>query len=118
MNDTPSVSGAQKAATNVEDIVNSILPLDAALGGTTGAAINAGVTLAEKVTNAILVSTATHAAPLAIAEGAVNAVAANAAPVIATLSPADQTRANAALDLWQSAVAEVKAVWGDIEGLL
>jgi len=107
----PVPTSAQKEATTVEGIVNEFLPLTA-LGGPIGGGVAAGITAAEGVANTILASTASHQAPLEIAAGAVTALAANAAPVIAMLPEADQTSVKAGVNLLQTILAGLKAIPG------
>ena len=107
-----TLSGAQQTAATVETDVNAVLPIVAALVPGAGAGIAAGVAGAEAVTNAILTATASHAAPLAVAAGAVNAVASNAAPVIAALPEADQAKATGLLADVQAALAALEHIFG------
>ena len=118
--DSPSggattLSGAQQEAAKVEGDVNAFLPIVSALIPGAGAAISAGVSGGEAVANTIINATASHAAPLTIATGAISALATNAGPVIATLPEGDQATGNAILNDLKAAMAAAEGFFGSFK---
>lgn len=103
-------TGAEKAASNVEAVVNAILPAAAAFGPV-GVEAAAGIGVAENVANAIISATSNHEAPLAIAAGAATALVNNAQPVLATLPAASQEKAKDGLNLLQTILADLQAIF-------
>lgn len=98
--------------TKIENALNVVAGVGAAVGGPIGMAVADGVRVGEAVANAVVASQSTHATALATATDAANALATAAVPVLKTLPEQDAAKAQAGLGLLQTVLRDLKSIFG------
>ncbi|WP_298214004.1 hypothetical protein [Acidocella sp.] len=83
----------------------------AVIGGTAGAAVTEGVTVAEATIDAIHAETTTHGPALAKAANAVSALTTAAAPVISSLPKGEAQKAVMGLSFLETILADLKSIF-------